>query len=113
MTARRTVTVTDWLTWVESEALVDGWLSIRPTTRPGNRTGAPDVILLDAGHHVAVWVRPGDEGLTKAQHEWSRAWVGDVPAPTPEQPVATNGTTVAVLVHPSILGRDLLREVLA
>lgn len=113
MTARRSVTVTDWLTWAEAEALVSGWLTIRPTTRPGNRTGAPDVILARDGNLVAVWVRPGEEGLTKAQHEWCRAWVGDTFALTAEQPLVIDARVTAALAHPTTQGRDLLRKVLA
>lgn len=119
MTARRSVTVTDWLTWVEAEALVGGWRAIRPTTRPGNRTGAPDVILAQDGDLVAVWVRPGEEGLTKAQQEWALAWTGDDP-PSQEYPVRgwqapedDGGSVQAVLVHPTTQGRDLLRGMLA
>lgn len=120
MTAKKNVTVTDWLVWVEAEALVGGWLSIRPTTKPGNRTGAPDVILAHSGDIVAVWVRPGEEGLTRAQQDWARAMLGE-DAPSAERPVVTWGVDSpgmtsrsfqGVLVHPTIEGRDLIRGLL-
>lgn len=112
MSARRAPNSTEFATWAEAEALVDGWLSVRPYPRPNNRAGAPDMLLARDGRLVVVWVRPGADGLTKAQVEWAEAITGSG-HPTAAKPTFPNGSTTAVLIHPDAEGARLLRSVMA
>jgi hypothetical protein len=119
MSARRAPSTTEWVEWCEAEALVSGWLSVRPYAKPNNRAGAPEMLLAREGVNIAVWVRPGDSPLTQAQTEWARAMVNDEP-PTSANPVVRVGSlndgdavcVIAVLVHPSAADRDTVRELL-